>query len=309
MMKADGAPHRDKMGIPYGLRDLDALTLGLHGAQLTVVAALPGRGKTTLGLQVAAHVAASGFEVMFFSLEQSRDELLKKRMSAQARVDGHRLRKGELSTAEWARLVTAADTLGPLTIRIDDTPGLDIGQIRTRAMSHRDRTLAAHKRPLGLIVIDYIQKLAPLPELTRSKKHEQIAASSDQAKKLSIEMKVPVLVLAQQRPAEIDKFTKVRPRPAGIADCNQVERDADNLYYLHREPLRTGGKISGEDPRMVTLIVDKQRVGETGEVPLTFEREFSSFVTREPDEAPTTPDHEPLLPATDWRASRAGPDE
>lgn len=310
LMAKDSAPHRDHMGIPYGLRDLDDMTLGLHGKQMTLVVALPGRGKTSFALQVAAHVASHGFEVFFFSVDQVRDELFVKLLANRARVDSKRLMKGKITEPEWSRVTSAVPALEALNLRIDDSRELHVGQIRQRAMAHRDRVLAGSKRPLGLVVVDYIQKLKPAPDVRHLTKREQVAHASEELKNMADDMKIPVLVCAQQKTSDVDKFTKLRARPGHncVADSSQPEKDAHNIFFLHREPLRSPtGKVTGEDPTSITLIVDKAKVGATGDVRLTFEREFSSFVTRAEDGPPPDDDDEPLIPH-DYADHRAGPD-
>jgi replicative DNA helicase len=312
IMVKDASAFRDKMGIRTGIRELDDLTLGLHGKQMTVLAALPGRGKTTCALQIAAHVASQGLEVLFFSVDQVRDELVMKLLSSRARVDGKRLMGGMLTKTEWDRVVAAIPGVEAFHLRIDDTRKLHVGQIRQRAMAHRDRVMAAHKRPLGLVVVDYIQKLKPAPHLLGSTKREQVEHASEELKDMADDMQIPVLVCAQQKSSmEIDKFSKMRPRPDtnSIADSSQPGKDAHNLYFLYRAPLRRAGKVVGEDPTTIELIMTKQKVGETGDFILKFEREFSTFVSAPPtDDAPPTRFWPPAGEDDDSSNRRAGPD-
>jgi replicative DNA helicase len=264
---------------------------------------------------VAESVARVGLEAHVFSLEESRDDLVLKLLSKHARVNSKRLLnsgKDGLNAEEWQRIVEAIPVLEGLlaNIRIDDTAGLHVGQIRQRAIAHRDRTMAQFKRPVGLVALDYLQKAKPAPEVARQTKREQIVHATDELKALAKHMRIPVMALAQQKPTEVDKFTKVRPYP----DTNSIEgsahpgREADRLLFLHRMPLRRAGKIMGEDPSSILCIVPKARGGETGEVLLRFEREYSTFMgentrdTWEPDGI------QPLVPP-EYRDRRSGPEE
>ena len=320
LSRKEASPYRDRMGIPYGIPELDELTTGMHSGHLIVVSSLPGRGKSTFMVNVAEAVARAGMEVHIFALEESRDDLLLKLISKHARVNSKRLRnsgKEGLSSGEWSRILAAAVELEPIVanIRIDDAGDLHIGQIRQRALAHRDRTMAQFKRPVGLVAIDYLQKAKPAPEVARLTPRERIIHTTDGLKALAKHMKIPVMALAQQKPSEIDKFTKLRPLP----DTNSIEgsahpgREADRLLFLHREPLRKAGKIVGEDPAMIRIIVPKSRGGETGEVLTRFEREYSTFTSVSAEDGPPA---EPTRYFDQFRGvpdpeeySRAGPDK
>lgn len=281
---------RGVTGIPTGLPAYDKLTQGLHAGQKTTVVALSGRGKTAFGLQVAVNVALQGIGVLFFSQEMKRDELLLRILAMLSNIDSNKLKAATLSQSEFNRLYETAPRVARLPLTIDDQHDLHIEQIRGRTLAHVDAPLTDENPPLGLVVVDYIQRLRAAPAVERCQRHEQIAHATKGFKLLCQELSIPGIELAQQKPAEPDARTKIRPKPATgcVADSSQIEKEADNVIYLHRQPSQSGahelahyGRAVGEDPRSILLILDKQRGGDTGEIPMRFEREYSRFVCQE----------------------------
>ena len=302
LTKQDGEPTRDrKRGIVTGLAPYDALTLGLHAGQKTTVVAWPGVGKTTWALQVAGHVASLGIGVLFFSTEQPRDELLAKMLAARARVDGERMKQGQLTTNEWGRIYESLPGLEKLPLWIEERQNLTIQQLRQITLAHAERLMMVEKVPLGLVILDYVQNLAPAPHLAKAKRHEQLADATRGFKGLCRELKIPGIELAQRKPAEADKNSKAKPRPETgcIADTSEIEKSADNLVVLHREAMKgPGGRAVGEDRETVSAVLLKQRGGRAGEFRMRFQGEFSTFVAlrdedSEPESHETFSDHYP----------------
>jgi replicative DNA helicase len=315
----DASPYRDKMGLRFGIPSLDALTGGLHGSHLHVLAAHPGVGKTTLALQIATNVSRDVMEAMLFSLEATRDELLVKIIARRARVDSERLEgsiDNGLTSAEWGRIMAVLPQLEEdlVGIRIDDTKGLHVDQIRQRAAAHSERCMALRKRPLAMVAIDYYQKLAPSPSMRHHDRRLQLVHASNALQEMAKKSRIAVLLLAQTQNKEKDKLTGIRPRPdaGSIADCKAPGKDADRMFFLHQEPLRRNGKVVGEDNTSVRCIVPKARGGRTGEVLLRLEGEFSNFVDAENDASlPMTnaaPPPEAYWDQFDPSHDRVGPD-
>lgn len=262
-----------RYGMPTGLPSLDELTGGLHGSHVLTICALPGVGKTTLALQIASHVALQNIGVLFFSTEQSADELRLKLLSMHGRINHDKFKKLDFTPADWQRLNEGATIAAHLPIWIDDTREIDGRTIRARAVAKADRALHEHKVPLGLIVIDYVQNLAAAPHQDRSKRHEVVAENAKTIKTLARQLKVPVIQLAQRKRPQDGGPKAPRPKLTDISDSSQVEKESDEILFLWRKP---DGR---ENQRTATL--SKQRSGAAGEsadLELEFQGEFSTFV-------------------------------
>jgi replicative DNA helicase len=248
-----------------GLLDLDDKTAGLQNSELIIIAARPSVGKTALGLSIARHVAVEEAQPVFFvSLEQSRIELAERLLSAQARVNGFRLRKGDLSSADMQKLLGAGDALRQAKFFIDDSPGQ--GMLRIAANARRLKL----RHHIKLVVVDYLQLIEP--DNRRDSRQEQVANISRRLKFLAKELKLPVVALAQlnRSPEEREGH---RPRLADLRESGSIEMDADTVLLLHRPEMYE----PGQNPGTVEIIIAKQRNGPTGEVTLTFLKEFMRF--------------------------------
>ena len=276
-------------GIPTGLRAYDRLTQGLHAGHKTTIVALPKVGKTAMALQIAANVAAHGIGAVYFILEMSREEALTRLLSAWSSVDGERLKRAPvdgLNPDEWRRIHTAQGKLGALPLHIEDTPTVSIDDVRALTIAQVDEMRMRYKAPLGLFVVDYVQRLVATPTMAklaaqgRIKKHDWVGHNSKGIKLLAQELKIPGLELAQQKPSPVDPRTKLRPKPTKgqTADCSEIEKESDEVIYLHRKPkYGVSGGVVGEDPRAVTMILAAGRSVAEGEVDLTYRGEFSRF--------------------------------
>jgi replicative DNA helicase len=267
-------------GIATGLLEYDLLTAGLHSKQLTIIGARPGMGKTALAGQIADAVAERGIGVLFFSLEMSQEEILERSLSRIAEVDSGLMRGGGLDRADWTRLTGAAQKLATLPIWIDETPGINIQQVRARALKQLPEATRL-KAPLGLIIIDYLQWLSPIPSMRDSLPRDQIAASSKGAKMLAKELGIPVIALAALN-REVDKSGKVRwPKISDLRDCGNIESDADNIAFIHREARIEMENEVMEDDGKALIILAKQRGGKRcGTVPVWFDGQFYRFRDR-----------------------------
>jgi replicative DNA helicase len=264
-----------KRGIPTGIRPYDEATLGLHAGQKTTIVALPRVGKTALGLQIAMNVAQLGIGVVFFSTELTRDELAERQLAYLSGVDYQRLRKARqeaiLGVGEWDKLSRGLGSLQGTKYRLTvyDDPAITVEEIAARVSNDAERFVTEHGVPLGLVVVDYVQRLKPSPQFDRgdrAKKHEYVAHATTGLKQLAQKLMIPVIELAQQKNIRAEKR---RPGLGDAADCMQIEREADNVVYLHRPNDRDGSHVQA-------LLV-KQRAGLEAELDLTFDGGQSRF--------------------------------
>jgi replicative DNA helicase len=257
--------HSAYSGVPTGYVDLDHLTAGLQNSELVIVAARPSVGKTAFALNVVRHVVVEEkIPVFFVSLEQARIELAERLLVAQARVDSHKLRKGTLNGDEMQKILTAGGILHHSKLFIDDTPMQTMLRIAANA-----RRLKL-KEGIRLVVIDYLQLIEP--ENRRDPRQEQVAQISRRLKFLARELSIPVMALAQVNRASEDRQDH-KPRLADLRESGSIEQDADTCMMLHRP-----GKYEGAaEDNIIEVIVAKQRNGPTGDVTLTYLKEFMRF--------------------------------
>lgn len=238
------------LGIATGIGAYDEEWGGLHAGEVTTIVARPGAGKTSISIQMLAHVTGQGLGVLLFSQDSPRDDLLTDLISHVARVDSRRFRKGELDPAEWGRVSTAASDIGKRKFWIDDSRKIHVGQVRARALTIADDAMRKDRVPLGLVIVDYIQQLAPAPEMLGRKKHEYLGHAANEVKTLARSLKVPVLEMAQQK-------RDYNGKPVFEAsDCSEIEKECDNLFFLERtgpatrrlrcEKVRRGARLNLE---------------------------------------------------------------
>jgi len=259
---------RDPMsisGLATGFVDLDEKTAGLQNSELIIVAARPSVGKTAYALNLARHVAVEEKQPVFFvSLEQSRIELAERMLCCQARVDSHKLRKGHLASDEMQRLIEAGGVLGKAKLFIDDTPGQ--GMLRISANARRLKM----RHGIKVVFIDYLQLIEP--DNRRDNRQEQVAIISRRLKFLARELQIPVVALAQVNRSSEDRQDH-RPRLADLRESGSIEQDADTVMMLHRPEMYEPGQHEGT----VEVLIAKQRNGPTGEITLTFLKQFMRF--------------------------------
>lgn len=270
-------------GLRTWFNDLDDLTCGLQRSDLIIVAGRPSMGKTTFVLNIATRVALGGWPrpnpaeakpVLIFSLEMSKPIIARNILCGYARVDAHRLRRGLLPREELNALTMKAGDLYEAPIYIDDTPGLSLRDLRTRA-----RRLKMSVPDLALIIIDYLQLME---ERQAENRQQEISIISRGLKGLARELNIPVIAISQ-----LSRATEAReghvPRMSDLRESGSLEQDADLIILLYREEHYTPGARPGE----ADLIVAKQRNGPTGTVTVTFLRNYLRFEDRAQQE--TTP--------------------
>ncbi len=267
-------------GVSTGLKDLDGLTLGLQKNNMIVLAARPSMGKTSLAMNIAESVAlpkeGEGSPTIIFSLEMGHQDLGMRLLCARARVSMSRLQDGFCSAEEKQLLASSAIELKKAPIVIDDSSNITIMELRAKARRIASRIQNKHGRPVGLIVVDYLQLLAGTnPSVGRE---QQISEISRGIKGLAKELEVPVLVLSQLN-RDMEK-EKRKPRLSDLRESGSIEQDADVVLLLSKP------KDSDDEfqtiQNVADLIVAKQRNGPVGELTLTFRKEYTRFENYSP---------------------------
>jgi replicative DNA helicase len=253
-------------GVPTGFKDFDAKTAGLQPADLIIIAARPGMGKTAFSLNIASHAAFSGYGVAVFSLEMAKEQLALRLLCSEARVDNSRVRTGYLSDRDFPKLATAAGKLHDALIYIDDTPAISVLELRAKA-----RRLARDRdKKLGLIIVDYLQLMRGTG--AAQNREQEISEISRSLKALAKELNVPVMAISQLNRRVEDRNDKT-PQLSDLRESGAIEQDADVIAFIYREAAYN----PKSDDNTATITIAKQRNGPTGDLSLTFLREFTRF--------------------------------
>jgi replicative DNA helicase len=265
-------------GIPSGFYDLDEMLGGFNPGEMTVIAARPAMGKTAFVLNLMDHAAAHHCEaldryptVLFYSLEMGQAQIVQRMLCAKSGVEAHRMRNGRLADREYSDLMEAAGAMSRQRIFIDDTPGLSILALRSRAR----RVKAEHG--LDMIVIDYLQLLSAKAE----NRQQEISVISRSLKELSRELEIPVITLAQLS-RSVESREEKRPQLSDLRESGSIEQDADVVMMLYRPeyyfPIE-------ENRGKAQVLVVKHRNGATGTIDLQFQGSLLRFSNREPSMA------------------------
>ena len=255
-------------GVPSGFTDLDYRTAGFHGSELILIAARPAMGKTAFALNIATNAALrANVPVAVFSLEMSKEQLVNRILCSESMVDSNKVRTGKLEEDDWAKL---AGTIGPLSeaeMYIDDTPGINIMEIRAKC-----RKLKIEKN-IGLVVIDYLQLIQGTGKRNGSREQE-ISEISRSLKILAKELDVPVIALSQlSRAAE--QRPDHRPMLSDLRESGAIEQDADIVMFLYRDDYYNPDT---EKKGVAEVIIAKHRGGSTGTVELLWLGSYTKFV-------------------------------
>lgn len=262
-------------GLPTGFKGLDKMTSGLHPAEMFIVAARPSMGKTAFAMNIAEHVATVERKaVAVFSLEMSVQQLVQRLLCSVARINLKNVRDGFLSAHDWPKITNGAAKLSTSKFFIDDTAGLSILELRAKAR----RLKAQHD--IQLIVVDYLQLLRSPTRRAQDNRQLEIAEISAGLKALAKELDIPVLVLAQLN-RQPEQRQGGKPRLSDLRESGSIEQDADVVGLLVRqEYYETDEESREEHAGEAELIIAKQRNGPTGEVKLTFLKEYTRFEDR-----------------------------
>ena len=259
-------------GVPSGFTELDYRTAGFHGSELILIAARPAMGKTAFALNIAANAALKGnTAVAVFSLEMSKEQLVNRILCSESMVDSNKVRTGKLEEDDWTKL---AGTIGPLSeaeIYIDDTPGINITEIRAKC-----RKLKLEKN-IGMVVIDYLQLIQGSGNRRSGSREQEISEISRSLKILAKELDVPVIALSQlSRAAE--QRPDHRPMLSDLRESGAIEQDADIVMFLYRDDYYNQ---DSEKKDIAEVIIAKHRGGSTGTVELLWLGSYTKFVNLE----------------------------
>ena len=259
-------------GVPSGFKDLDEMTSGFQAAALVIVAARPSMGKTALTLNIAQHAAIEhNVPVAFFSLEMSKESLVQRMLTSEARIDAQRLRKGMLRDDDFPRLARAAGILSSAPVYIDDTPGITLLEMRSKA-----RRLKADSG-IGMVIVDYLQLMQGPPNI--ESRQQEVSQISRGLKALAKELSVPVVALSQLSRAPDQRAGDHRPQLSDLRESGAIEQDADLIMFIFRQEVydgptdKDGNSLEGR----AEIIVGKQRNGPIGIVNVFFHKAYTRF--------------------------------
>lgn len=264
--------HRNKgslRGVRTGYRDLDNMTAGLQRSDLIILAARPAMGKTTLVTNLAYNVATIAKQpVLFFSLEMSKEQLVDRMLADASGVDAWNIRTGNLSDDDFSKLSDAMGEMAEAPIFIDDTPGVSVLEMRTKARR------AAHEQPLGLIIVDYLQ-LMQAAGRSDGNRVQEVSEISRGLKLIARELNVPVIALSQLSRSVESRNPQI-PQLADLRESGSIEQDADIVMFIYREEYYN----PDTDRKQITdLYIAKHRNGPTGKIELFFHPERLRFMS------------------------------
>lgn len=264
--------HKDKgkiRGVPTGFKDMDHILAGLQRSDLFILAARPSMGKTALALNLAHNVAVKAEQpVLVFSLEMSKEQLVDRMLSMESGVDAWALRTGNLTDADFEKIGHAMGALSEAQIFIDDTPGITVSDLRTKARRE------AHQRPLGLIIVDYLQLMSGGSRFGGDgNRVQEISEISRGLKGIARELNVPLIALSQLSRSVESRSPQI-PQLADLRESGSIEQDADVVAFIYREEYYN----PETDRKNITdIFIKKHRNGPTGAVELYFDREKQRF--------------------------------
>ncbi|MDP2239246.1 MAG: replicative DNA helicase [Burkholderiales bacterium] len=259
----------DVIGAATGFVDLDRMTSGLQPGELIVIAGRPSMGKTALAMNIAEHVAVIDKKtVAVFSMEMSGPQLAMRMIGSVGRVDQHELRTGTFKEDDWTRLVDAVGKLNESQIHIDDTAGLNVLELRSRA-----RRLHRQTGGLHLVIVDYLQLMSATGRGREENRATEIAEISRSLKALAKELKVPVVALSQLN-RSVDSRQDKRPMMSDLRESGAIEQDADLIMFIYRDEVYNPDT---QKKGIAEIILAKQRNGPVGKIELTFMGKYTRF--------------------------------
>ena len=258
-------------GVATGFIDLDYRTAGMQPSDLILVAARPSMGKTAFVLNIAQHVAFKlNQTVAIFSLEMSKEQLVNRLFSLESRVDSQHLRTGNLSDAEWEKLIESAGVIGKSNLIIDDTPGISISGLRSKCRKYK------LDHDLKMIIIDYLQLMSGSGRGSDSRQQE-ISDISRSLKALARELNVPVIALSQLSRA-VEQRPDHRPMLSDLRESGAIEQDADVVMFIYRDDYYNKDT---DRKGIAEIIIAKQRNGPIGTVELVWLPDYTKFANLE----------------------------
>ena len=257
-------------GYKTGFPDLDRMTAGFHKSDLIILAARPAMGKTALALNFAGNVARiNNKSVLIFSLEMGRQQLVNRMLADASGVDSFKLDTGGFSSDDFSQISEALSDLSELPILIDDTPGLTVMEMRTKARR------AAQKNDIGLIIVDYLQLMSGSSKRSMDNRVQEISEISRGLKLIARELDVPVIALSQLSRTVESRSPQI-PMLSDLRESGSIEQDADLVMFLYREDYYN----KDTDRQNITdLIIAKHRRGPTGDIELYFDKARVRFMS------------------------------
>lgn len=254
-------------GIATGFLDLDYKTAGMQPSDLILIAARPSMGKTAFVLNIAQHVAFhDGKSVAIFSLEMSKEQLVNRLLSLESKVNSQAIRTGNMKDDEWERLIESADVIGRSGLLIDDTPGIGIGELRSKCRKFK------LEYDLQMIIIDYLQLMTGSGKGSESRQQE-ISEISRSLKALARELHVPVIALSQLSRA-VEQRPDHRPMLSDLRESGAIEQDADVVMFIYRDDYYNKDT---ELKNVAEIIIAKQRNGAIGTINLAWLPDYTQF--------------------------------
>ena len=262
----------DITGLATGFSEFDKLTSGLQPSQLVIIAARPAMGKTAFALNIATYAAMhSDKAVALFNLEMSAEQLANRILQSLGQIDGYKMRTGRLEHSDWKRLNEAISQLSDANLYLDDTPGITIGEIRSKC-----RRLANSDAGLSLVVIDYLQLISSNTG-NGSNRQQEVSEISRGLKTMALELGVPVIAVAQLSRAVESREDK-RPLMSDLRESGSIEQDADIVSFLYRDDYYNKEKRREDNASESEFIIGKNRNGPTTSIDLLFKKNTSTFV-------------------------------
>ncbi|MBK9254210.1 MAG: replicative DNA helicase [Saprospiraceae bacterium] len=259
-------------GVTTGFSELDKITNGWQPSDLIIMAARPGMGKTAFTLSLAKNAAMAGKAIAFFSLEMASVQLVQRLISMEAEINSSKLRNGQLQEYEWAKLHSAVEKLSQVPIFIDDTPGINIFDLRAKCRRLKQTN------DISMIVIDYLQLMAGAPNDKRGNREQEISSISRALKGLAKELHVPVIALSQLSRAVETRGGEKRPQLSDLRESGAIEQDADIVTFIYRPGYYGVEENDLNTPNDLTeIIIAKHRNGGLGTVNLRFVPHFVKF--------------------------------
>ena len=256
-------------GLPSGFYDLDNKLAGMQKSNLLILAARPGQGKTALALNIAQHIAVhEKLAVGIFSLEMSKEELVDRLLVSQADIDAWRLKTGRLTDEDFTRLSEAMGELAEAPLYIDDTPGINIFEIRTKA--RRLQTM----HDARFLIVDYLQLVDPGRRFDN--RVQEVSLISQSLKNLARELQIPILAVSQLSRA-VEHRGEKRPQLADLRESGAIEQDSDVVMFIYKE----GTEIKNWEQQIIKLLIAKHRNGPGGEIDLIFRGDRIRFYSVE----------------------------
>jgi len=259
-------------GVPTGFQELDKITNGWQSSDLIIIAARPGMGKTAFTLSLAANAAEAGVGVGIFSLEMANAQLVQRLISMDSMIPASRLREAKLTDDQWPVLAQSVEKLSGLPVFIDDTPSINIFELRAKCRRLKQN------HGIGLVVIDYLQLMSAGTNNKRGNREQEISSISRALKGMAKELDLPVIALSQLSRAVETRGGEKRPQLSDLRESGAIEQDADIVTFIYRPEYYDLADGEESNDNTAEILIQKHRNGSLGTVKLQFLKEYVKFV-------------------------------